>query len=454
MTCIINKLLPVDVFHSLDYRIKMASSQGFCYVSEWECDDGDEEESGIEHGEGEEAGRGLTKNEKVWRNSCDKLKADANYHQRYIPLNDALGFRDLSSEDKAKFVEDKALMEEDRMFLSSEEAVKCLERFSSAVVCITVKLTSSQAYGTGFFIRENNQDVVITNSHSIRSSQSGQGIDFRHVKPEDVRVISFYNGKGSLQATREVARIERASPPDKNKDRNVLKASLKGDLHRDGKSDTADVGKCDVALELLSSYFSRRDAFLDYALLYLLPMENDDQKAKFATVKSLEMKAFDKLENFRNVSSFGFPDPRSLRYPRSLRLFAISHPHRASKQVSFGGMLSNLQHVYFLNMAYGQNDTRMLNGKEPFVEHSVATCKGSSGAPIFVFVVNHETGEVEVDECVYFLHFYGDEVDGEFRGKAVSFSTIIRNLELQATHNKLGAALAEVRLNPAENEEH
>lgn len=53
VTCIINKLLPVDVFHSLDYRIKMASSQGFCYVSEWECDDGDEEESGIEHGEGE-----------------------------------------------------------------------------------------------------------------------------------------------------------------------------------------------------------------------------------------------------------------------------------------------------------------------------------------------------------------------------------------------------------------
>ncbi len=436
----------------LDLHIKMASSQYFIYVSEWELEEGDGEESGIESGEGEEAGRGLTKNEKAW-NSCDKLKADANYHQRYIPLKDALSFKGLSSDDKEQFVKEKALTEEDMMFLSSEMAVKCLESFSAAVVCITVKLTSSQAYGTGFFIRVNNEDVVITNSHSIRSSQSGLGIDFRLVKAKDVRVISFYDGKGSKQVTRDVARIERASPPDKNKDKNVLKDSLTGKLHGDGKSDTADISKCDVALELLSSYFSRRDAFLDYALLYLSPLENDEQKANFAMVKPLEMKAFDKLENFRNVSSFEFPDPRSSKYSRSLRLFAISHPHRASKQVSFGGLLSNLKHVYFLNMAYGQNDTGMLSGKDPFAEHSISTCKGSSGAPIFVYIVNHETGEVEIEECVYFLHFYGDETDGKFRGKAVSFSTIIRNLQLQATHNELAAALAEVG-NPDENTEH
>lgn len=44
-------------------------------------------------------------------------------------------------------------------------------------------------------------------------------------------------------------------------------------------------------------------------------------------------------------------------------------------------------------------------------------------------------------------------MEGQFRGKAVSFSTIIRNLELHAIHNKLGAALAEVG-SPAEDEEH
>ena len=81
--------------------------------------------------------------------------------------------------------------------------------------------------------------------------------------------------------------------------------------------------------------------------------------------------------------------------------------------------------------------------KEPFAEHSIATCKGSSGAPIFFYIFNHDTGEVDVDEAVYFLHFYGEEVDGKLRGKAVSFSTIIRNLQLQATHKELGDALAE-----------
>ena len=159
------------------------------------------------------------------------------------------------------------------------------------------------------------------------------------------------------------------------------------------------------------------------------------------------MKEFTKLENFRNVSVFEFPDPRSSTYPLSLRLFAISHPHQASKQVSFGGMESNLTHVYFLNMAYGQNDTGMLSGKEPFVEHSIATCKGSSGAPVFFYIINHDTGEVVLDEGVYFLHFYGEEVDGKLRGKAVSFSTVIRNLQLQATHAKLAKGLAEVREN-------
>jgi len=415
----------------------MASNEEVSFFSEWECDEE----------EGEEAGRRLTRNNKAW-NSCDKLKVDKSYHQRYIPLKDALAFRELSSEDKEAFFKVKRLTDEDKMFLSSEQAVKSLENFSDAVVCITVEQTvSPQVYGTGFFVQLNStEEAVITNSHSIRRSMSGSGIDFRLVKPGDVRVIFFYNRKaGDVQVTREVVRIEHASLPDKNKGKNVLLQSMTGELFGDGTRDTADISKCKVALGLLSSYFDRRDAFLDYALLHLKPLESDEQKAKFANIKPLEMKAFDILENFRNVSSFGFPDPKRSTYPRSLRLFSISHPHRASKQVSFGGMESDLTHVYFLNMAYGQNDTGMLHGKEPFAEHSIATCKGSSGAPIFFYIFNHETGEVELEEAVYFLHFYGEEVDGKFRGKAVSFSTIIRNLQLQATHNELAAALAEVR---------
>ena len=160
------------------------------------------------------------------------------------------------------------------------------------------------------------------------------------------------------------------------------------------------------------------------------------------------MKPFQILENFRNVSSFGFPDPSSSKYPRSLRLFSVSHPHGHSKVVSFGGMESCIQHVCFLNMTYGQNDTGMLSGKEPFVEHSVTSWKGCSGAPVFFYILNHETGEVETDTAAYFIHFFGipvDEGNKKLHGKAVSFATIIKHQGYVTLHNELANALAEVR---------
>lgn len=440
-------LLIFGVFGGLGLHFKMASNEEFSFATEWESEEREEETSGSERVEGEEAGRGLKTNDGAWT-SCDKLKADNEYHNRYIPLKEALSFRDLSTDEKETFVNKKGLADEDKMFLSSEEAVQHLKNFSDAVVCITVKLTSiKKAYGTGFLVRVNNQNAVITNSHSIRKSESDHGVDFRLVQPSDVSVYFFHDGKESEQISRKVTRIESASPPDKNKAKNVLLNSLKGQLLGDDAIETPDINKCDIALGLLSSYFNRRDAFLDYALLYLKPLENDKHKTKFESLRPLEMKEFTILDNFRNVSSFEFSDPRSSKYPRSLRLFTISHPHQASKQVSFGGMVSNLTHVYFLNMTYGQNDTGMLGGKEPFAEHSIATCKGSSGAPIFFYIFNHDTGKVVLDEGVYFLHFFGHEVDGKLRGKAVSFSSVIRNLQLQAMHKELAEGLAEVREN-------
>jgi V8-like Glu-specific endopeptidase len=94
-------------------------------------------------------------------------------------------------------------------------------------------------------------------------------------------------------------------------------------------------------------------------------------------------------------------------------------------------------------MTYGQHDKGMLDGKDPFVEHSIATCPGSSGAPIFAFVVNHDTSEIEVDDVVYFLHFYGQPT-GKLHGKAVSSATIIRNIGLQSIHDELKGALSDV----------
>lgn len=413
--------------------------------SEWRYNDDANNKSASLCG-GEEAGRTIARNHDSW-NSCEKLKTDGNFHQRYIPIKDALAFKNLSKDEQEIFVTQKSLTSEDTAFLNSPDAVKWLEYLSNAVVCITVNL-NKQTYGTGFFVRINKEDVVMTNSHSVRTPNSGDGVDFRLVHHKNIKVISFYHDSSS-QVTHSVAKLTHASLPDKNKDENVLKNTLDKNLHNTGvkaddKSANGDVSVVEAALGLLSSYFKRRDTFLDYVLLHLSPLKDEKEKVLFSKMKPITMKNFDKLENFRNVSSFGIADPKSSRYPRSLRLFTISHPHRASMQLSFGNMLSSLQHVYFLQMAYGQNDTGMLSGKEPFAEHSIHTCKGSSGAPIFAYIFDHETGKIIVDECVYFVHFFGNIVNDKAVGKSVSISTILRNLEHQKIHGELGMALTEV----------
>ena len=47
-------------------------------------------------------------NSKAWT-ECKKLEADANFHHRYISIQDALRFRDLSYEQKETLVKDKGL---------------------------------------------------------------------------------------------------------------------------------------------------------------------------------------------------------------------------------------------------------------------------------------------------------------------------------------------------------
>lgn len=95
----------------------MASCREFNYFDDWQHDEGDEEAE-IATVAGEEAGR-LTRSE-AWH-SCSKLQKDVNYHQRYIPLKDVLGFRDLSNEGKEKIIKDKGLTDEDKLFLESEK---------------------------------------------------------------------------------------------------------------------------------------------------------------------------------------------------------------------------------------------------------------------------------------------------------------------------------------------
>lgn len=70
--------------------------------------------------------------------------------------------------------------------------------------------------------------------------------------------------------------MERCSRPDKNKEMDVQMKQLKEHLHENKESNSADIEKIGVALESLVSYFRRRDAFLDYVLLYLKPLEDSE----------------------------------------------------------------------------------------------------------------------------------------------------------------------------------
>ena len=55
-----------------------------------------------------------------------------------------------------------------------------------------------------------------------------------------------------MQVTRKVDRIENASLPEKNKDKNILLSTMKRVLLGDGSINTAEIRKCNDALVPLS----------------------------------------------------------------------------------------------------------------------------------------------------------------------------------------------------------
>lgn len=250
------------------------------------------------------------------------------------------------------------------------------ERLADAVVCGKIKFP----YGTGFFIRITDEfkesgdgDVVITNSHTMGKLASAEGSDFRVVDPRDIRVILFYDGtKRGSQVSRDVVRIGRLSPPDGNKDKDITLRRLKAALYGDGTVVSETTAEIISIFEQLAPVLSATQGFLDYALLFLKPLDNEEEKGKFANlVTPLHVKVCKPrllADQYRNRAYFEISVPESSTLPRSLRLFTISHPHRASKQVSIGAMESTLQHVYLLNQLAGQYDTADLQeGKDCYL---------------------------------------------------------------------------------------
>ena len=124
--------------------------------------------------------------------------------------------------------------------------------------------------------------VVITNSHTIRKPGSGDGSNFSAVQPRDIRVISFYNGtERGLQITHEVVRIGKVSPPDKNKDKDTLLRRTKEALYGDGTAVTETIKEVISLLDQLAPALTMPEGYLDYAFLFLKPLENDEEELKF-----------------------------------------------------------------------------------------------------------------------------------------------------------------------------
>ena len=64
---------------------------------------------------------------------------------------------------------------------------------------------------------------------------------------------------------------------------------MRQNLHGDESKNLETIRKCRETVGKLAADFNKRDAFLDYALLYLKSSDNDELKLK---IKSLETKPF------------------------------------------------------------------------------------------------------------------------------------------------------------------
>ena len=87
------------------------------------------------------------------------------------------------------------------------------------------------------------------------------------------------------------------------------------------------------------------------------------------------------------------------------RFCIIGHPHGAYKHIAFGGMNTNTN-----NLWRTWDTSEELNG----VEHTVATCRGSSGSPVIRFDIKDQSLCTTIIDLPFFLflHFQGNLKSG------------------------------------------
>lgn len=139
------------------------------------------------------------------------------------------------------------------------------------------------------------------------------------------------------------------------------------------------------------------DETLDFAILYIKHPVNEEKKRKLEGLKPL---AFEESGRMQAADEKQIVDKK--------RLFVIGHPHGLSKHIAFGELNTNTNSLYQEWKEAREQDFH-------FVEHSVATCSGSSGSPVIMIGLKEgkPVDAIFVLPFVPFLHFRGDSKTGD-----------------------------------------
>ena len=138
---------------------------------------------------------------------------------------------------------------------------------------------------------------------------------------------------------------------------------------------------------------------LDFVILTIKCPTNGKEK-----LEELKPLIFEESERVQGV-----PNTPSIHS----RFCIIGHPHGAYKHIAFGGLNTNTNNLW---RTWATNEK--LNG----VEHTVATCGGSSGSPVIRFDIKDNSLCTTIIDLPYFLflHFQGNlNFGGALSGQSI-----------------------------------
>lgn len=316
------------------------------------------------------------------KSECEKLKKDKNYHDRMIPVENVLR---ISLMDDIVKQYPSALTKDDAVILKDRDQIK---KVTDAVVKLRVKKTGGIIKsGTGFLIQrppgydpstENDifKFAVLTNFHNVKQENtSATNADEQLVNADDIEVIFFYDSAECFSENGVTCRV----------------------------SEISRLCSIDLRNNTVPAEVAER---LDFAILYI---RHPNKQHKMDILSKLKPLLFDESGRLQAVPS------SSLATYLRFRLCVIGHPHGAYKHIAFGELKSDTNRLW-----REWETTESMNG----IEHSVATCPGSSGSPVIMMAIKKEdnsASNITGLSFFQFLHFQGNSQSGD----AMSMQSIL-----------------------------